>query len=115
MVHELAHSGGLLIAQRPGERDVERLPGRALVGELECDAEICEQGGNPVGATAWERDVVREVLEAARAARIRTYFTRHVTLPVELMGVAQLRMWRAWQRVQSAPRVKHVPTAQTRR
>jgi biuret amidohydrolase len=42
---------------------------------------------------------VREVLDAARAARVRTYFTRHVTLPVELMGVAQLRMWRAWQRV----------------
>lgn len=41
---------------------------------------------------------VRKVLEAARAARVRTYFTRHVTLPVELMGVAQLRMWRAWQR-----------------
>jgi len=41
---------------------------------------------------------VREVLEAARAARVRTYFTRHVTLPVELMGAAQLRMWRAWQR-----------------
>ena len=50
-----------------------------------------------------ERDTVihnvREVLEAARAAKVRTYFTRHVTLPVELMGVAQLRMWRAWQRV----------------
>jgi nicotinamidase-related amidase len=42
---------------------------------------------------------VQEVLEAARAARVRTYFTRHITLPVELMGVAQLRMWRAWQRV----------------
>jgi biuret amidohydrolase len=42
---------------------------------------------------------VRDVLEAARSAGVRTYFTRHVTLPVELMGVAQLRMWRAWQRV----------------
>jgi len=42
---------------------------------------------------------VRAVLEAARAATVRTYFTRHVTLPVALMGVAQLRMWRAWQRV----------------
>lgn len=42
---------------------------------------------------------VQEVLEAARAAGVRTYFTRHVTLPVELMGVAQLRMWRAWQGV----------------
>jgi nicotinamidase-related amidase len=42
---------------------------------------------------------VREVLQAAREAGVRTYFTRHVTLPVELMGAAQLRMWRAWQRV----------------
>ncbi|MBV8990723.1 MAG: cysteine hydrolase [Solirubrobacterales bacterium] len=42
---------------------------------------------------------VRKVLEAARAASVRTYFTRHVSLPVELMGVAQLRMWRAWQQV----------------
>ncbi len=41
----------------------------------------------------------RRVLEAARAATVRTYFTRHVTLPVELMGVAQLRMWRTWQGV----------------
>lgn len=43
---------------------------------------------------------VGEVLEAARAAGVRTYFTRHVTLPVELMGAAQLRMWRTWQRVE---------------
>ncbi len=42
---------------------------------------------------------VGEVLEAARGAGVRTYFTRHVTLPAELMGVAQLRMWRAWQGV----------------
>jgi biuret amidohydrolase len=42
---------------------------------------------------------VGEALDAARAAGVRTYFTRHVTLPVTLMGVAQLRMWRAWQRV----------------
>jgi biuret amidohydrolase len=42
---------------------------------------------------------VREVLGIARAAGVRTYYTRHVTLPVELMGVAALRMWRAWQRV----------------
>jgi biuret amidohydrolase len=42
---------------------------------------------------------VRTVLEVARAAGVRTYFTRHVTLPVALMGVAQLRMWRTWQGV----------------
>lgn len=50
-----------------------------------------------------DRDTVIEnvgqVLEAARTAGVRTYFTRHVTLPVALMGVAQLRMWRAWQGV----------------
>jgi biuret amidohydrolase len=43
---------------------------------------------------------VRVVLDAARAAGVRTFFTRHVTLPVKLMGVAQLRMWRAWQGVE---------------
>lgn len=42
---------------------------------------------------------VSEVLQAARAHDVRTFFTRHVTLPVALMGAAQLRMWRAWQRV----------------
>src|SRR3954447_12705041 len=41
-------------------------------------------------------------LEAARAARVRTVFVRHVTLPIELMGAAQLRMWRSWQRVSRA-------------
>lgn len=43
---------------------------------------------------------VKEALEAARDAGVRTFFTRHITLPVELMGVAQLRMWRAWQQVE---------------
>jgi biuret amidohydrolase len=42
---------------------------------------------------------VRGVLEIARGAGVRTFFTRHVTLPVGLMGVAQLRMWRTWQGV----------------
>jgi nicotinamidase-related amidase len=42
---------------------------------------------------------VSQVLQAARAHGVRTYFTRHITLPVALMGVAQLRMWRAWQGV----------------
>lgn len=49
---------------------------------------------------------VRGVLSSARASGIRTYFTRHITLPVELMGVAQLRMWRAWQRVDRLEEVK---------
>ena len=49
---------------------------------------------------------VRDVLSSARASGIRTYFTRHITLPVELMSVAQLRMWRAWQRVDRLEEVK---------
>lgn len=42
---------------------------------------------------------VRQVLEAARAAGIRTFFTRHMSLPRELMGTSQFRMAMAWQRV----------------
>jgi nicotinamidase-related amidase len=49
--------------------------------------------------------VVR-VVEAARQARIRTFFTRHMSLPKELMGVSQLRMGMAWQRVKSVDEVK---------
>ena len=41
---------------------------------------------------------VLRTLEAARGARVRTVFMRHVTMPTELMGAAQLRMWMAWQR-----------------
>jgi nicotinamidase-related amidase len=48
---------------------------------------------------------VVEVLEAARAARVRVLFTRHMSLPKELMGVSQLRMAMAWQRVKSVDEV----------
>jgi nicotinamidase-related amidase len=42
-------------------------------------------------------DGVQRALAAARGAGVRVVFMRHVTLPVELMGASQLRMWRAWQ------------------
>ena len=41
---------------------------------------------------------VTRVLEAARRADVRIFFTRHMSLPVELMGISQLRMAMAWQR-----------------
>jgi nicotinamidase-related amidase len=41
---------------------------------------------------------VRTVLEAARRAGLRIFFTRHMSLPVELMGISQLRAAMAWQR-----------------
>jgi biuret amidohydrolase len=41
---------------------------------------------------------VSQVLGAAREARVRVFFTRHMTLPIELMGISQLRTAMAWQR-----------------
>jgi len=49
---------------------------------------------------------VSQVLEAARAAGLRTFFTRHMSLPSELMGAFQLRTAMAWQRVDSAEKVR---------
>ena len=49
---------------------------------------------------------VVQILDAARAARIRVIFTRHMSLPKELMGVSQFRMAMAWQRVTSVNEVK---------
>jgi nicotinamidase-related amidase len=51
-------------------------------------------------------DKVQPVLDAARNAGIRVFFTRHMSLPKELMGVSQFRMAMAWQRVKSADEVK---------
>src|SRR6266404_7255588 len=41
-----------------------------------------------------------------RGAGIRVFFTRHMSLPKELMGVSQLRMAMAWQRVKSVGEVR---------
>jgi nicotinamidase-related amidase len=49
---------------------------------------------------------VLQVLEAARKAGLRIFFTRHMSLPKELMGVSQLRMSMAWQKVKSVDEVK---------
>jgi len=49
---------------------------------------------------------VLQVLDAARKAGIRVFFTRHMSLPKELMGVSQFRMAMAWQRVKSPNEVK---------
>src|SRR6202045_3397874 len=51
-------------------------------------------------------DRVVQVLAAARKAGIRVFFTRHMSLPKELMGVSQFRMAMAWQRVKSPNEVK---------
>lgn len=51
-------------------------------------------------------DRVLQVLQGAREAGIRVIFTRHMSLPKELMGVSQLRTAMAWQRVKSVDEVK---------
>jgi len=50
-------------------------------------------------AEAFTARVVR-VVEAARRARMRVVFARHLSLPNELAGVFQLRTAMAWQRVE---------------
>lgn len=49
---------------------------------------------------------VKQVLDSARKARMRTFFTRHMSLPLELMGAFQCRTAMAWQRVDSPEKVK---------
>jgi nicotinamidase-related amidase len=49
---------------------------------------------------------VVQVLQGAREASIRVFFSRYMSLPKELMGVFQLRMAMAWQRVDSVEKLK---------
>lgn len=49
---------------------------------------------------------VKVVLDAARAAGLRVFFMRHMSLPKEASGVFQLRMAMAWQRVSTVAEVK---------
>jgi nicotinamidase-related amidase len=51
---------------------------------------------------------VAEVLRAARDAGVRVFFSRHMSLPKELMGVFQLRMAMAWQRASTVEEVRSV-------
>jgi biuret amidohydrolase len=49
---------------------------------------------------------VKLVLDAARAAGLRVFFMRHMSLPKEAAGVFQLRMAMAWQKVHTVAEVK---------
>jgi nicotinamidase-related amidase len=48
---------------------------------------------------------VLKVLTSARDARVRVFFSRHLSLPKELMGMFQFRMAMTWQRVDSPEQV----------
>jgi biuret amidohydrolase len=49
---------------------------------------------------------VDRVLAAARAARVRTIFTRHMSLPVELMGAMAFRIAMTWQKKENPDEVR---------
>jgi len=49
---------------------------------------------------------VKQLLEAARKVNMRVFFTRHLSLPKQLMGAAQYRMAMAWQRVDDPEKVE---------
>jgi nicotinamidase-related amidase len=62
---------------------------------------ICRQiadGGRVVSA-------VKTVLDVARAAGVRTIFTRHMSLPVQLMGAMAFRTAMAWQRTDDPEKI----------
>jgi biuret amidohydrolase len=96
------------VASRP----IEQLHGIAIPRSLEeaCDPRrlalvVYDMQAGILGQIADRERVVAQVgrvLEAARAASVRTVFMRHVTLPTELMGASQMRMWMAWQRAERA-------------
>ena len=48
---------------------------------------------------------VKKLLDAARTARMRVIYTRHLSLPRELMGAYQYRTAMAWQRVDDPAKV----------
>jgi biuret amidohydrolase len=53
-------------------------------------------------------EVARQVLKVLTAARdtgVRVFFSRHLSLPKELMGMFQFRMAMTWQRVDSPDQV----------
>jgi nicotinamidase-related amidase len=58
----------------------------------------------PDGAAVTTRVV--HVRHAARAAGIRVFYTRHMSLPTEVAGVTQLRTALAWQRLQRVADIK---------
>lgn len=48
---------------------------------------------------------VATVLDAARSAGVRTFFTRHMTLPLEVTGTSGLRTAMTWQRTSNVDEV----------
>src|SRR6266567_2118312 len=76
-------------------------PQRVALLVYDMQVGILSQIANPDKVTGQ----VLKVLTAARDACVRVFFSRHLSLPKELMGVFQLRTAMAWQRVNSPEEV----------
>ena len=77
-------------------------PGRVALLVYDMQVGILSQIKNP-------EQIMRQVLKvlsAARNAGVRVFFSRHLSLPNELMGVFQFRMAMTWQRIDSPEQVK---------
>ena len=61
-----------------------------------------------LGQIKYPERIIRQVLRVFTAARetgVRVFFSRHLSLPKELMGAFQFRTAMAWQRVNSPEQV----------
>src|ERR1700730_17542754 len=81
--------------------DVISLQNTAMI-VYDMQAGITRQVKNGVEITAQ----VGKVLEAARAVGLRIFFTRHMSLPRNLMGAFQYRTAMAWQRTDSPEKIQ---------
>jgi nicotinamidase-related amidase len=77
-------------------------PGRTALVVYDMQVGILRQLRH--GTEVLER--VLQLLSAARAANVPTFFMRHMSLPTKLAGAFQLRQAMAWQKVSSPDEVK---------
>jgi nicotinamidase-related amidase len=77
-------------------------PNRVALLVYDMQVGILSQIKNPEQIT---RQVLK-ALSAARNAGVRVFFSRHLSLPKELMGMSQFRMAMAWQRTGSPEQVQ---------
>jgi biuret amidohydrolase len=78
------------------------LPSRTALIVYDMQIGVLRQIANAGAVTSRAMDV----LGAVRQAGIRVIFTRHLSMPKELMGIFQLRMAMAWQRVATVDQVR---------
>jgi nicotinamidase-related amidase len=95
----MQHAFGLEIPETLAEAC---LPSRTALIVYDMQVGILRQIANAEAVTSR----VTSVIGAARQAGVRVVFTRHLSMPRELMGVSQLRMAMAWQRVATVEEVR---------